>query len=242
MTHCTQAQGCVVPCPWVSCRCSILWRRTHRRPASVEVSGVSAQRDDDSLFLLFWMDGQWSSRSIVCLLQEHRGSQCSQCVTAVLMRTNPIRPQDQRSEPNHPRPISEPLILNVRRTNVSTGGSAISARSADCIHGRRHRECNECGGAAICQHGRRRERCKECHENSYGGCIVSHEVNSLQGKVVACGSIKHWIHYTDGSTRQLSTKELSLAVQPIGTTQSTSAHSQHQHTVSISTQSASEHM
>ena len=111
-----------------------------------------------------------------------------------------------------------------------------------CIHGRRHRECNECGGAAICQHGRRRERCKECHENSYGGCTVSHEVNSLQGKVVACGSAKHWIHYTDGSTRQLSTKELSLAVQPIGTTQSTSAHSQHQHTVNISTQSTSDHM
>ena len=59
------------------------------------------------------------------------GSQCSQCVTAVLMRTNPIRPQDQRSEPNHPRPISEPIILNVSTANVSTDGSTVSARSVE---------------------------------------------------------------------------------------------------------------
>ena len=47
------------------------------------------------------------------------------------MRTNPIRPQDQRSEPNHPRPISEPIFLNLSSPNVSTDGSTVGARSAE---------------------------------------------------------------------------------------------------------------
>ena len=31
-----------------------------------------------------------------------------------------------------------------------------------CPHGRRRRQCKECGGASICEHGRRRTQCKEC--------------------------------------------------------------------------------
>ena len=31
-----------------------------------------------------------------------------------------------------------------------------------CPHGRRRRQCKECGGAAICEHGRERSKCKEC--------------------------------------------------------------------------------
>ena len=31
-----------------------------------------------------------------------------------------------------------------------------------CPHGRRRRECKQCGGASICEHGRVRSRCKEC--------------------------------------------------------------------------------
>ena len=31
-----------------------------------------------------------------------------------------------------------------------------------CEHGRRKRECKECGGASICEHGRVRSKCKEC--------------------------------------------------------------------------------
>ena len=32
-----------------------------------------------------------------------------------------------------------------------------------CPHGRRRRECKECGGGSICEHGRVRSDCKECH-------------------------------------------------------------------------------
>ena len=31
-----------------------------------------------------------------------------------------------------------------------------------CPHGRRRRECKECGGKGICEHGRVRSQCKEC--------------------------------------------------------------------------------
>ena len=31
-----------------------------------------------------------------------------------------------------------------------------------CPHGRRRRECKECGGKGICEHGRQRSTCKEC--------------------------------------------------------------------------------
>ena len=31
-----------------------------------------------------------------------------------------------------------------------------------CPHGRRRRECKECGGKGICEHGRQRSKCKEC--------------------------------------------------------------------------------
>ena len=31
-----------------------------------------------------------------------------------------------------------------------------------CPHGRRRRECKECGGSSICEHGRRRYDCKDC--------------------------------------------------------------------------------
>ena len=31
-----------------------------------------------------------------------------------------------------------------------------------CPHGRRRRQCKECGGAGICEHGRERYRYKEC--------------------------------------------------------------------------------
>ena len=31
-----------------------------------------------------------------------------------------------------------------------------------CPHGKRRRECKECGGASICEHGRRRSQCKAC--------------------------------------------------------------------------------
>ena len=52
------------------------------------------------------------------------------------MRTNPIRPQDQRSEPNHPSPISEPIFLNLSSPNVimpsvSTGDDTENATSVE---------------------------------------------------------------------------------------------------------------
>ena len=31
-----------------------------------------------------------------------------------------------------------------------------------CPHGRRRRECKECGGSSLCEHGRQRYVCKEC--------------------------------------------------------------------------------
>ena len=31
-----------------------------------------------------------------------------------------------------------------------------------CPHGRRRRDCKECGGSQICEHGRQRHVCKEC--------------------------------------------------------------------------------
>ena len=31
-----------------------------------------------------------------------------------------------------------------------------------CPHGRRRRECKECGGSSFCEHGRHRTQCKEC--------------------------------------------------------------------------------
>ena len=65
------------------------------------------------------------------VIQENRAAASVLNVSAVLMRTNPIRPQDHRSEPNHPRPISEPIFLNLSAPNVSTGGSAVTARSAE---------------------------------------------------------------------------------------------------------------
>jgi hypothetical protein len=39
-----------------------------------------------------------------------------------------------------------------------------------CPHGRRRRECKECGGASICEHGRQRSKCKKCG----GGSICEH--------------------------------------------------------------------
>ena len=121
------------------------------------------------------------------------------------------------------------------------GGSGL------CKHGRRREMCKECGGASICQHERQRSQCKDCLIESYGKRIVSHEENGMQGKVAVFGSAKHWIHYTDGSARQLTTIQLKQALQPDGTAHCCIiwpiscmlfAHSQHQHTVSISRASA----
>ena len=53
-----------------------------------------------------------------------------------------------------------------------------------CEHGRRRRECKECGGTSICEHGRRPSLCKECgapepylsvpnHGNRI--CLASHD-------------------------------------------------------------------
>ena len=50
-----------------------------------------------------------------------------------------------------------------------------------CPHGRRRRECKECGGAGICEHGRRRSECKECG----GGSICEHGRQRSQCK--ECG-------------------------------------------------------
>ena len=36
------------------------------------------------------------------------------------------------------------------------------AEGAFCVHGRRRRDCRECGGSAFCVHGRRRRNCREC--------------------------------------------------------------------------------
>ena len=36
-----------------------------------------------------------------------------------------------------------------------------------CKHGRRPRNCKECGGNGICEHGRQRNHCKECGGSSF---------------------------------------------------------------------------
>ena len=54
-----------------------------------------------------------------------------------------------------------------------------------CPHGRRRRECKECGGAGICEHGRRRRECKECG----GGSICEHGRQRSQCKECGGGSI-----------------------------------------------------
>ena len=36
-----------------------------------------------------------------------------------------------------------------------------------CKHGRRPRNCKECGGNGICEHGRQRSHCKECGGSSF---------------------------------------------------------------------------
>ena len=38
--------------------------------------------------------------------------------------------------------------------------------SAPCPHGKRRRQCKECGGKGICQHNRRRSSCKDCGGSS----------------------------------------------------------------------------
>ena len=44
--------------------------------------------------------------------------------------------------------------------------SACTACSG-CPHGRRRRECKECGGSSICEHYHQRHRCKECGGASF---------------------------------------------------------------------------
>jgi hypothetical protein len=66
----------------------------------------------------------------------------------------------------------------------------VKARSAckvcsACPHGRRRRECKECGGASICEHGRQRSRCKECG----GGSICEHGRRRSECKECGGGSI-----------------------------------------------------
>jgi hypothetical protein len=39
-----------------------------------------------------------------------------------------------------------------------------------CEHGRRERECKQCGGSSICEHGRQKSVCKECG----GSAICAH--------------------------------------------------------------------
>jgi len=50
-----------------------------------------------------------------------------------------------------------------------------------CPHGRRRRECKECGGASICEHGRHRRYCKEC-----GGSQIC-EHGRVRSKCKECG-------------------------------------------------------
>ena len=40
-----------------------------------------------------------------------------------------------------------------------------------CPHGKRRRQCKECGGSQICEHGRQRSQCKKCG----GGSICEHD-------------------------------------------------------------------
>ena len=110
------------------------------------------------------MDGQWSSRSIVWLSKKIGRqpvfSMCHSC---------PDEDESDKAAGSKKRTkSSEPD----QRTDLPQPKQS-KCHHAICIHGRRHRECNECGGAGICEHGRRRQRCKECHENSYSGCTVS---------------------------------------------------------------------
>ena len=50
-----------------------------------------------------------------------------------------------------------------------------------CPHGKRRRQCKECGGASICEHGRQRTQCKECG----GGSICEH--GRVRSKCKECG-------------------------------------------------------
>ena len=54
-----------------------------------------------------------------------------------------------------------------------------------CPHGRRRRQCKECGGSQICEHGRQRKQCKECG----GSQICEHGRVRSQCKECGGGSI-----------------------------------------------------
>ena len=53
------------------------------------------------------------------------------------------------------------VLCGIAKHKLKARGK-LGAAPNSCAHGRRHRECKECGGAGICEHGKRRHRCKEC--------------------------------------------------------------------------------
>jgi hypothetical protein len=53
------------------------------------------------------------------------------------------------------------VLCGIAKHKLKARGK-LGAAPNSCAHGRRHRECKECGGAGICEHGRRRRECKEC--------------------------------------------------------------------------------
>uniref|UniRef100_A0A0G4H8J3 CR-type domain-containing protein n=1 Tax=Chromera velia CCMP2878 TaxID=1169474 RepID=A0A0G4H8J3_9ALVE len=58
------------------------------------------------------------------------------------------------------------VVRNESHRQLHERGKNLSSRTGICEHGRRRRQCKECGGSSICEHGRQRHKCKECGGSS----------------------------------------------------------------------------
>ena len=63
------------------------------------------------------------------------------------------------------------------------GATGVRPCKSACPHGRRRRQCKECGGSSICYHGRRRSQCKQCG----GSSICKH--GRQRSKCKECGGV-----------------------------------------------------
>lgn len=49
----------------------------------------------------------------------------------------------------------------------------VNAVYSDCNHGKRRRQCVECGGASMCNHGKQRNHCVVCSPKTCEFCLIT---------------------------------------------------------------------
>ena len=127
--------------------------------------------------------------SAFCDLHDERKSRCKACTPGVSndATTDEIDATPKKRAKIQEDPIFAPCPHGKKKRNCKECGG-----SRFCIHEKQKTQCRECGGSSFCAHGRRKSNCKECGGASI--CIHSREKSKCKdcggGSVCSHGKLR----------------------------------------------------